>query len=78
MPSDVSGLSFPDYDDTDVDTPAATLSTVLKGYLRPSSPEIVPIYIDEEIQQRTLRALQIPPEWSSNPSTSPTVAPACD
>ena len=65
VPSDVSGLSFPDYDDTDVDTPAATLSTVLKGYLRPSSPEIVSIYIDEEIQQRTLRALQIPPEWSS-------------
>lgn len=64
IPSDISGLTVVPYSESNLDSRIRRLVSELKNNLAPTSPTIVPILIDKEVQGKALEFGSIPTAWA--------------
>lgn len=64
LPSDIAGITVVSYNDQNLDRRIRQLTSDLIKNLVPKSPDIVPIYIDEDVHSNALDPGKFPPTWA--------------
>jgi hypothetical protein len=64
MPSDISGITVVTYNEKNLDARIKQLTFDLRKNLVPKSPDIVPIYVDKDVQEMALAPGSIPTTWA--------------
>jgi hypothetical protein len=65
LPSDIAGITVVAYNDENLDKKLRQLTADLIKNLVPKSPDIVPIYIDDDVHSNALDPGKFPPNWAS-------------